>query len=123
MFLSEEQFVHAKDLYEQVTEPSPLLAELSAWAIKKYGITVIDYICDVRRDGMLRMMPVLWEEEEVDILRKKCNYNPKIQKAFANKFAELCRKYEMHDEYSRPGEVFVAYETLKEDLEKRKIPA
>ena len=42
MFLSEEQYLHAKDLYNQRTEPSPLLADLSAWAVKKYGIHVID---------------------------------------------------------------------------------
>lgn len=121
MFLSEEQFLHAKELYEQRTEPTPLLAELSAWTMKKYGIKVIDYICDVRRDGILRMMPVLWEDEEVDMFRKYCNYNPKMQRAFAYKFAELCRKHKSHAEYTKPSKIFVAYETLKEEFEKRSI--
>ncbi len=123
MFLSEEQYLHAKDLYNQRTEPSPLLADLSAWAVKKYGIHVIDYICDERKDGKLRMTPVLWEDKEVDMLRKYCNYNPKIQKAFAYKFAGLCRKYRSHQEYTKPSNIFIAYETLKEEFEKRMIPA
>lgn len=121
MFLSEEQFLHAKELYEQRTEPTPLLADLSAWTMKKYGIKVIDYICDVRRDGILRMMPVLWEDEEVNLFRSHCNYNPKMQKAFAYKFAGLCRKHKAHTEYTKPSKIFVAYETLKEEFEKRGI--
>ncbi len=121
MFLSEEQYLHAKDLFEQKTEPSPLLADLSAWAIKEYGIEVIDYICDERWDGKLRMMPVLWEDEVVDMFRRFRNYNPKIQKAFAFKFAKLCRKYKQHAGFTKPTEVFVAYETLKEEFEKRNI--
>lgn len=121
MFLSEEQYLHAKDLFEQRTEPSPLLADLSAWAIKEYGIEVIDYICDERWDGKLRMMPVLWEDEVVDMFRRFRNYNPKIQKAFAFKFAKLCRKYKQHAGFTKPTEVFVAYETLKEEFEKRNI--
>lgn len=121
MFLSEEQYNHAKDLYENATKPTPLLADLSDWAIKKYGVMVIDYICDERRDGQLRMMPVLWADEEVDLLRWCCNYNSKIQKAFARKFAGLCRKYELHKEYMKAGNIFIAYESLKEELEKRGI--
>lgn len=121
MYLSEEQYLHAKDLFEQKTEPSPLLADLSSWAIEKYGIEVIDYICDERWDGKLRMMPVLWEDEEVDMFRRFRNYNPKIQRAFAFKFAKLCRKYKQHAGFTKPTEVFVAYETLKEEFEKRNI--
>lgn len=123
MFLSDEQYIHAKELYENTKEPTPLLADLSAWAIRKYGIAVIDYICDKRNDGKLRMIPVLWEDEEVDLLRSHCNYNPEIQKAFALKFAELCKKYEIHAEYRKAGNIFVAYESLKEDLERRTIVA
>ena len=117
MYLSNEQFMHAKELYENTAEPAPLLADLSAWARKEYGVNVIDYICDRRLDGTLRMMPVLWEDEEVDLFRRHCNYNPKIQKAFAQKFAKLCRKYNMHREYTKIGKVFVAFESLKEELE------
>lgn len=123
MFLSEEQYIHAKELHENTTEPSPLLADLSDWSVKEFGIGVIDYICDRRLDGKLRMIPVLWDEKEVDMFRWCCNYNPKIQRAFARKFAELCKKYQLHSEYIRPGNVFVAYESLKEELEKRLITA
>jgi len=119
MFLSDEQYIHAKELYENTTEPTPLLADLSAWALKKYGVNVIDYICDKRSDGKLRMMPVLWEDKEVDLFRRCCNYNPKIQKDFAQKFAQLCRKHNMHREYTKISKVFIAYESLKEELEKR----
>ena len=122
MFLSEEQFIHAKELYEQIKEPTPLLADLSAWTMKKYGIRVIDYICDERLDGRLRMMPVLWEDKEVDMFRRYSNYNPKIQRAFAFKFAELCRKYEKHSGFTKPTQIFIAYESLKEEFEKRNIP-
>lgn len=122
MFLSEEQYTHAKALYEQLAEPTPLLLDLSAWAVKKYGVKVIDYICDVRNDGQLRMMPILWDDKDVDMFRRYCNYNPKIQKAFAHKFAELCRKYKTHTEYTKPSRIFIAYETLKEEFEKRRIP-
>lgn len=120
MFLNNEQYIHAKELYENTTEPSPLLADLSAWAWKEYGVKVIDYICDRRSDGKLRMIPVLWEDEEVDLLRRYCNYNPMIQKAFARKFAQLCRKHNAHREYTEISKVFVAYESLKEELEKRR---
>ncbi len=122
MFLSEEQFIHAKELYEQIKEPTPLLADLSAWTMKKYGIRVIDYICDERLDGKLRMMPVLWEDKEVDMFRRYSNYNPKIQRAFAFKFAELCRKYKEHSGFTKPTQIFIAYESLKEEFEKRNIP-
>ena len=123
MFLSEEQFIHAKELYEQIKEPTPLLADLSAWTMNKYGIRVIDYICDRRWDGKMRMIPVLWDDKEVDLFRRYCNYNPKIQKAFAFKFAELCRKYKVHSGFTRPTQIFIAYESLKEEFEKRNIPA
>lgn len=122
MFLSEEQFIHAKELYEQKKEPTPLLADLSAWTMKKYGIRVIDYICDERLDGKLRMMPVLWEDKEVDMFRRYSNYNPKIQRAFAFKFAELCRKHKEHSGFTKPTQIFIAYESLKEEFEKRNIP-
>lgn len=123
MFLSEEQYIHAKELYENTTEPTPLLVDLSTWAVKKYGVAVIDYICDERSDGQLRMMPILWEDKEVDLFRWSCNYNPAIQKAFARKFAGLCRKYEMHKQYMKAGNIFIAYESFKEELEKRGISA
>lgn len=117
MFLSKEQFTHAKELYENTIEPTPLLVDLAAWSFQKYGVRVIDYICDKRSDGTLRMIPVLWADEDVDLFRRYRNYNPKIQKAFAQKFAELCRKYKIHGEYIKPSKVFIAYESLKEDLE------
>ena len=101
--------------------PTEPLVDKYMELIEKYGIEVIDYICDERWDGKLRMMPVLWEDEEVDMFRRFSNYNPKIQRAFAFKFAKLCRKYKQHAGFTKPTEVFVAYETLKEEFEKRNI--
>ena len=86
MFLTGEQYIHAISLYNEEAEPSPLHTKLSAWAEKQYGIKVIDYICDKRLDGMLRMVPVLWDDKEIRTLMMLGNYNPEIQHAFAKKF-------------------------------------
>lgn len=121
MFLTDEQYIHAISLYNEEAEPSPLLTKLSAWAEKQYGIKVIDYICDKRLDGMLRLVPVLWDDKEVRTLMMLGNYNPEIQHAFAKKFAELCRKYDMHEGYAKPKNFFVAYETLKDEPERHAV--
>ncbi len=112
MFLTQEQYIHAKSIHDGETEPSPLLEKLSVWAKMQYGINVVDYICDKRIDGKLRMVAVLWKAEEMYMLNLGCNYNPEIQHAFAKKFAQLCRKYDLHEEYFKPKNFFVAYDTL-----------
>lgn len=121
MFLTDEQYIHAISLYNEEAEPSLLLTKLSAWAEKQYGIKVIDYICDKRLDGKLRLVPVLWDDKDIRTLMMLGNYNPDIQKAFAKKFAELCRKYDMHEEYAKPKNFFVAYETLMDEPERHVV--
>lgn len=116
MFLSDEQFISAKDLYDGKKEPSQLLAELAAWAKEEYKVTVIDYICDCLEGGKLQMTAVLWDRSEYDRMKKGHNFDSAIQRAFSHRFAELYRKYQLYEAEYTPDEIFVAFETLKDEL-------
>lgn len=116
MLLTKEQYARAKDLYDKKVAPSPLLSELAAWAGENFRVTVIDYICDIRSDGHLRLKLVLWDYVEEKLLRNGCNYDAQIQKLFAEKFAEISCKYQVHTEYQKPEKVFVCYDTLKDEI-------
>lgn len=121
MFLEQEEYEHAKSLLDKELSPSPLLVELAVWAKEQYNVTVIDYICDALIDGTLRMRPVLWDDKEEKCLCTGVHYgfDPVIQQAFADKFRFLCRKYGLHEEYAATNDIFVAYETLEDELKKR----
>ena len=116
MFLTEEQFLKAKDLYDKKVAPSPLLAELAAWAKERYHVTVIDYICDITVNNQKRFMPILRARKEVRSLKDEFNFLPEIQKEFAEKFVELSCKYGEHEEYRETEKVFVPYHDFESDL-------
>ena len=116
MFLTEEQFLNAKDLYDKKVAPSPVLAQLAAWAKERYHVTVIDYVCDRTVNNLLRFMPILWDRKEVQSLKDEFNFLPEIQKEFAEKFAELSYEYGVHEEYWGTEKVFVSYHDFKSDL-------
>lgn len=116
MFLTEEQFLKAKDLYDKKVAPSPLLAELAVWAKERYHVTVIDYVCDITINNLLRFMPILRDRKEVRSLKDEFNFLPEIQKEFAEKFAELSCKYGGHEEYREAEKIFVPYHDFESDL-------
>ncbi len=117
MFLSDEQYAHAMELYTKRKQPSPLLAELAAWADTAYNITVIDYICEQNdRQGLILRL-VLWNlAERMRIFDQTYNYDPKIQQAVLAKFRDLTAKYRLHQEYLHAEKVFVGYETLQDQM-------
>lgn len=117
MFLSNEQYAHAMELYTKRKQPSPLLTELAAWADTAYHITVIDYICEQNdRQGLILRL-VLWDHtERVRIFDQTHNYDPQIQQAVLAKFRELASKYHLHPEYLHAEKVFVGYETLHDQM-------
>ena len=85
MFLSDEQYIHAKELYENTTEPTPLLADLSAWALKKYGVNVIDYICDKRSDdafakALMTALNTKWDKQKIKEHSKKFSLEAMAEK-------------------------------------------
>ena len=119
MFLEQEEYEHAKGLVDKEIEPSPLLTELVAWMKESYNVKVIDYICDVLSDGMLRMRLVLWNDKEKKPLRKGYNYDPVIQQTIAEKFKLMCKKYGLHEDFAKADRILVVCTTMEDELKTR----
>lgn len=119
MFLDDEEYRHVVGLMGKEIQPSPLLVELKAWAEKEMQLKVYDYICDYTTNGMIRLRIVLWDHEAMIRMHKGANLDPKKQKKFQKVFAELAQKYNLHKEYWDGNSIFVCYETIKDEIQKR----
>ena len=105
MFLTEEQYNRILSLLDKRIASGPLLGELNQWSEEQYHLKVHDYICDQTNNGLTRLKIVVWDYIQQKKLMDGANYDKAIQKAYAEKFAELARKYDMHPEYHKAEDI------------------
>lgn len=116
MFLSEEQYQRVLALLDKEISPEPLLKELNQWSEERYHLKIHDYICDRTNNGLTRLKLVVWDDIQHNKMRVGANYDKKIQLAYAGKFAELCRKYGIHEAYHKEEDIFVCGDTIKDQI-------
>lgn len=120
MFLEEAEYQYIINLMSGKEKPYPLLAELKEWYVETFQMEMYDYICDYTITGLNRLKIVLWNHEEEKKMHKKdANLDPKKQDKIRNKFAELARKYQLHKEYWDADDIFVCYDTICDEIQKR----
>lgn len=116
MFLDEQEYNHVLALLDGKIEKSPLLQELTIWVKQEFDVEIYDYLCDQTVNGLTRLRVVVWDNKIVKKFRKGANYDTKKQKKFQIKFAELARKYQLHPEYHSANNIFVCYETIRDQI-------
>lgn len=120
MFLTNEQYEHAMQINESIIEPGPLLSEFAFWFNQSYHLKLYDYFCDCP-NGLTRLQLVLWENSSYLLFTNDKWRNPDERKiaVIAKKFAELCRKYDVLPDYQNGEKIFVCFESLCDEIEKR----
>lgn len=119
MFLEPKQYEHVIEILSSKIKPEPLLAQLQEWARKELEAEVYDYVCDYAVSGFLRLKIILWDREKCREMHDSGNYDPKKQRKFAVKFAELARNHNVHREYWKADDIFVCYDTIADEIQKR----
>lgn len=119
MFLEPKQYEHVIEILSGKIKPEPLLAQLQEWARRTMEIEVYDFSCDYSKSGFLRLQIILWDREEYREMHCSGNYDPKKQKMFAVKFAELAKAHNVHKEYWNADDIFVSYDTIADEIQKR----
>lgn len=119
MFLNDKEYTHVIGLIRKEIQPDPLLIELKIWAEKELQLRVYDYICDYAKSGLKRLRIVLWDHETMRKMYKGANPDSEKQRKFQKIFAELAQKYDVHKEYRNSDSIFVCYETVKDEIQKR----
>lgn len=122
MFLTKEQYEHAIQINENVVAAEPLFSEFSAWFNENYHLKLYDYFCDCP-NGLIRLQLVLWDlscslQFDNDKWR---NPDERKRAVIADKFAQLCRKYGNHPDYQDGKKIFICFESLSDEIEKRVV--
>lgn len=118
MFMTEKEFNKTVDLLSGRVEPGSLLAGLKVWAREDLQVEVYNYFCDHTSNGLLRLRLVLWDNA---VERKMCdgpNLDKKKQALIAEKFSQLARLHNVHSEYWDAKDIFVCYETIRDEIQK-----
>lgn len=121
LFLTDEEYNHVMDLIENRTVPTPLLAEFREWFFTRYGVRLYDYFCDNTADGLIRLRAVLFRSSDKGKLKSSLNPDRGVQNEIRNKFAQLAVRYGCHASYQFPADVFVCFETIRDEMAKRTI--
>ena len=119
MLLSEREYAHAADILAGHTEKEPLLKELGGWFKDTFGMEVYDYFCGFTNAGRIRLKLVLWDGDSRRKMMKGANPDFRKQERIGRKFSELCRKYQIHEEYCGAADMLVCYDTLQDEIGKR----
>lgn len=119
MFLTEEKYKETLELIYGNRVATSWLEELQTWAKETLQLEVCNYVCDYANSGLLRLKLVLWDKKAMLTMFKGMNLNVSKQKKIASKFAELARKYKIHKEYWNELDIFVCYETIYEEIQKK----
>lgn len=122
MFLTKEQYEQTMQITENAAEAGALLSEFSAWFYENYRLKLYNYFCDCP-NGLTRLQLVLWDfscslQFDNDKWR---NPDERKRAIIACKFAELCRKYGEHPDYQTGEKIFICFESLSDEIEKRVI--
>jgi len=118
MFMTEEEYQETLDLLSKNKQPEFLLKDLIVWAKEYLQVDVYNYFCDYAISGFLRLRLVLWDFATERKMHDGPNLDKKKQRKVAEKFAELARTYQMHREYWDAKDIFVCYETIRDEIQK-----
>lgn len=119
MFLSEKEYGHAVAVLSGKVEKTPFFAEVEQWFKNAFRLQLYDYYCDCTNGGLPRVRLLLWDRGCAGKMKRGAEFDEKKQRRIAGEFANLCRKYDVHSDYHRPQDVFVCYDTLKDEMQKR----
>lgn len=119
MFLKEEEYRETLALLSKKSEPDCLLKEMRIWAKEFLQVEVYNYLCDYTSNGLRRLRLVLWDDAAVSKMHDGMNLDKNKQKAVAERFARLSWAYQKYPEYQDAGKVFVCYETIRDEIQKR----
>lgn len=121
MFLKSSEYNHVIDLLERKIKPPPLFIELEKWYETSFGQKLYGYICDHTSNGLIRLQLVLWGHEDKRRMYTSDggNLDEEKQTKISHKFAQLAKSYNSYPEYQNPGNVFVCYETIEDEILKR----
>lgn len=118
MFMTETELSETLDLLSGRRSRSVLLNELGTWAESVFQVKVYNYFCDCTKNGLLRVRLVLWDFATERKMHDGPNLDKMKQKQVAEKFAELARLYQVHQEYWNAEDIFVCYETIRDEIQK-----
>lgn len=118
MFMTENEFNDTLALLSGKKKPGTLISDLKAWARDILQVEVYNYFCDYTTNGLLRVRLVLWDFAAERKMHDGPNLNKKTQTKVAEKFAELARLYQVHREYWDAKDIFVCYETIRDEIQK-----
>ena len=118
MFMTEKEFNETVDLLSGRREPSSLLDALKIWAKEVLGVDIYNYFCDYIANGPLRLRLVLWDFAVERKMHDGPNLDKKKQALVAEKFAQLARLHHVHNEYWDAENIFVCYETIRDEIQK-----
>ena len=118
MFMTEDEYKETLDLLSKIKEPNMLLRELTLWAKEVLQVDVYNYLCDYTSNGLKRLRLVLWDYAIEQRMKDGPNFDESKQKAIADKFAELARANQLHQDYWDGNDVFVCYETICDEIKK-----
>lgn len=122
MFLTNEQYEHAMQINQTPVTETALFSEFSSWFSESYHLKLYDFLCDCP-GGLIRLRLVLWDfTSSIQFDNDKWR-NPDKRKlaVIARKFAELCKKYGEHPDYQNSEKIFICFESLSDEIEKRVI--
>ena len=118
MFMTEPEYKETLDLLSKSKKPTLLLEELDIWAREFLQAVVYNYFCDTTKNGLLRLRLVLWDFATERKMHDGPNLDKAKQRKVAEKFAELARIYQIHQEYWDAEDIFVCYETIRDEIQK-----
>ena len=118
MFMTEPEYKETLDLLSKSKKPNLLLEELDIWAREFLQAVVYNYFCDTTKNGLLRLRLVLWDFATEREMHDGPNLDKTKQRKVAEKFAELARTYQVHQEYWNAEDIFVCYETIRDEIQK-----
>lgn len=116
--MTEKEFNETLDLLSGKKEPGALIRDLKMWAVDSLQVEVYNYFCDRTTNGLLRVRLVLWDFATERKMHDGPNLDKMKQKQVAEKFAELARLYQVHQEYWDASDIFVCYETIRDEIQK-----
>ncbi|MBQ4536852.1 MAG: hypothetical protein II994_04445 [Lachnospiraceae bacterium] len=116
--MTDIEFKETLDLMSGKRVSGPLFTELKIWVKAAMGVEVYHYFCDTTTNGLLRLRLVLWDFAAERNMHDGPNLDAKKQMAIAKKFSELARFYQIHQDYWQAENIFVCYETLRDEIQK-----
>ncbi len=120
MFLEDKELKHVKDLMRGTAKPDGVLTELKQFFLNEFSCEIYAYLCDVLADGRHRLRFIVWDEDNRKAFYiatdKYLGPDDRMIDKIKTKFSELCRTYQVHQDYRSPENYFAVPTEIKSDL-------